>query len=533
MQTRRFLGVGAAAATVIGLLLPMEAAVAATACVFSDNTTTHSRALTGDCDLSATLDVADGWSIDGNGHTITVDGTGFTGPIIQSASGTGGGAPASMTVGHLNINAVNFGNATGNIVGILFDGAKGRVNQVSISGVSQGTLGGQGYGVEIANTAGATFATIDQVKIDNGTTITGYRQAAVHVTDGMRFTVLRSTIGSPDAPSAEGAAGILVDGLAHGAITENHISLSDAEPASPTAFRAGVKISESLRVEVKRNVFTGNNADFGVSVENPAQAQKTTAAIDCNLFNRSDSSASDTYGVAVAQWGNGSKTNVQLTNATFTGNWKRNSGVVTGTTVSAGPANVHDGHCPPTAPTNVVAKGGDGQSKVVWHAAAAPGPWAPLSGYKVSAKAAGHPAIVKTVGAGATSAKLTGLNNSRTYKVTVTAQSSGGQANGSVKLYPTKVSLSASPGSIHHGGSAKLSGTLSGRDPNGRFSKRTIEIWAKPKGGHWSKIGTVKTKGGGHFSRIVKPRRTTTYKAVYGGHPGLASHATATVIVKP
>ena len=514
IHTRRLLGVAAAAATVGGLLLPMEAAFAVTTCPISG---TGTISLTGDCTLDQQWVVPDGSTIDGNGHTITATGSSFSGAIITNAAGSGS-TPATMTIGHVTIDASGVSGADV----ILFDGAKGRVNEVNITG-------GAPYGVEIKNTGlAATFATTDQVKVDNGTSIHGYQQAAVHVTDGMRFTVLRSTIGNP-AGGNDTAPGILVDGLAHGAITENQINLSDAEPANASTWRAGVQISETQRVEVKRNTFTGNDADFGISVSNVLAAQKTTAAIDCNLFRRNDTSASDPFGVAIGQWTTNSKTNVQVTNATFQGNWNHNTGVVTGTTVTAGVPNVHDGHCPPSAPTHVLAKGGDGRSKVTWKAAAAP-VYAPLTGYRVSAKAAGHPAVVKNVGPNATSALLKGLKNGRTYKVTVSAQSNGGTANGTDKLYPTRLSLSG-PRSIRHGGSARLSGTLSSSDPKAHLSKRTIEIWAKPKGGKWAKIGTVKTKGGGHFSRIVKPTRTTTYKAVYGGHPDLASSDKTTVSV--
>jgi hypothetical protein len=517
IHTRRLLGVSAAGVVAIGLLLPMEAAVAVSDCVWNDNPTTHTRSLTGDCTVDSTQTVADGWTLDGNAHTITASGS-FSGAVFTNAAGSGS-TPATMTIGHVTIDASGVSGADV----ILFDGAKGRVNEVNITG-------GAPYGVEIKNTGlAATFATTDQVKVDNGTSIHGYQQAAVHVTDGMRFTVLRSTIGNPNTGSGASASGILVDGLAHGAITENQINLSDAEPANASTWRAGVKLDQTLRVEVKRNTFTGNDADFGVSVSNVPAAQKTTAAIDCNLFRRNDTSASDPFGVAIGQWTTNSKTNVQVTNATFQGNWNHNTGVVNGTTVTAGVPNVHDGHCPPSAPTHVLAKGGDGRSKVTWKAAAAP-VYAPLTGYRVSAKTAGHPAVVKNVGPNATSALLKGLKNGRTYKVTVSAQSNGGTANGTDKLYPTRLSLSG-PRSIRHGGSARLSGTLSSSDPKAHLSKRTIEIWAKPKGGKWAKIGTVKTKGGGHFSRIVKPTRTTTYKAVYGGHPDLASSDKTTVSV--
>jgi hypothetical protein len=360
IHTRRLLGVSAAGVVAIGLLLPMEAAVAVSDCVWNDNPTTHTRSLTGDCTVDSTQTVADGWTIDGNAHTITASGS-FSGAVFTNAAGSGS-TPATMTIGHVTIDASGVSGADV----ILFDGAKGRVNEVNITG-------GAPYGVEIKNTGlAATFATTDQVKVDNGTSIHGYQQAAVHVTDGMRFTVLRSTIGNP-AGGNDTAPGILVDGGAHGAITENQINLSDAEPANASTWRAGVQISETQRVEVKRNVFSGSDADFGSVSRTSLAAQKTTAAIDCNLFRRNDTSASDPFGVAIGQWTTNSKTNVQVTNATFQGNWNHNTGVVNGTTVTAGVPNVHDGHCPPSAPTHVLAKGGDGRSKVTWKAAARTG----------------------------------------------------------------------------------------------------------------------------------------------------------------
>jgi hypothetical protein len=530
VQIRPCLGVTAAAVTMIGLLLPAQSAVAATACAFTDNATTQTHSLTGDCDVSATLVVEDGWTLDGNGHTITADPAGaFDGAIVKNAPGAGA-APAVMNVAHLAIDASGVTQAAG-VDGILFDGAKGHANQVTITGVTQGSSPDSGYGVEIANSVAATFASTDQVKVDNGSIIGGYEGAAVYATDGMRFTVLSSTIGDPNIGGGTGASGILVDGLAHGAITLNHIHLSDAEPASPGAFRAGVRLEGTQRVEVKRNVFSGSNADFGVSVENVSSPQKTTAAIDCNLFVRNDSSASDPYGVAIGQWTTGSKTNVQVTNATFEGNWNSTTGVVNGTTVTAGVTNVHDGHCPPSASTNVSALGGDRRSKVTWQAAAAP-EYAPLTGYQVSAQATGLPTVSTTVGPNATSAVLKGLKNSHSYVVTVTALSSGGQADGTDRLYPTKITLAAKPGTIHRGARTTLRGKLTTGDPHGRLAKRKVVIWAKHSGGKWVKVKAVRTTSTGTFSHAVRPRKRTVYRAVYAGHPDLASHHQTTVSVR-
>jgi hypothetical protein len=523
------LGGASAAATVMGLLLlPMAAAQAEGACPTG---ATGTISLSADCTLTGTWVVPSGSTIDGNGHTITADAGTYDGAVIRSTTpGTSGQPATTMTVGHVTINAA----AVSDDSVIVFDGSKGRVNQVLITG-GQGSASDTGFGVEVENTQQALFGATDQVKIDSGTSIHGYQQAAVHITDGVRFTVLRSIIGNPNVGSGTSASGILVDGLAHGAITENTITLSGAEPAADaTDFRAGVTVDHTLRVEIKRNVFSGNDADFGVAALNTLASAKTTAAVDCNLFRRNDTrtAGNDPFGAAVARFSTDTHlVNVTLTNSTVEGNWNRTSGTVSGTTVTAGVPNTTTGHCAPTAPGNVVAKGGDGRSKVTWKAARAPGAWAPLTGYKVTAKTAGRPAVVKNVAANATSAQLTGLKNGHAYKVTVSAENNSGHTNGTAKLAATKLSLSGT-GAVRHGGTAHLSGTLKSSDPQTHVSKRTIEIWAKPKGGKWTKIGTVKTTGGGHFSKSVKPKKTTTYKAVYAGHPGLASSHKTTVVVR-
>jgi hypothetical protein len=527
MHTRRALGSIACAATVTGLLLPTGSAVAEAGC-FNSNPATQTLSLKADCNLSATQDVPDGWTIDGNGHTITVDASGgFVGPIIASAAGASGGAPAVMKVTHLTINAVNFSHATGSVVGILFDGAKGLVSDVRISGVSQGP--GVGYGVEVANSGGATFQPNERVNIRKGTTITGYGRAGVYVHDGMRFSFFRSTIGAPAAfAGAHNVDGIVVADRAHGSIKESRIRPSDSNPASAGSFGSGVRIVSTRRVEVKRNVFSGTAADFGISVSNP-QARSTTAAIDCNLFRRSDSSSSDPYGVGVGRWTGTAK--VVLTNSTFQGNWKRATGTVTGTKVTAGPTNVHNGNCPPSRPSHVSARGGDRATRVVWHAAAAHN-YAPVTSYRVTAKTSGLRAITKTVAATHTSAWLTGLRNHRTYVVTVTARGSGGQASASDRLYPTKLKLRARPKVVHRGHKAVLNGRLLSAAPKAHLAKRKVTILAKVKGHHWKKLHTVRTNAKGAFSYAVRPHRKTFYKAVYAGHPDLASHHRTTVRVR-
>jgi hypothetical protein len=523
MRTKRVLGVTAAGVTGIGLLLPMPAANANVGpCASTDDTTTQVHHLTADCTLTSTLLVEDGWTIDGNRHTITLA-AGFSGPVISNMNGAGG-QRASMKIAHLSIEAA------GATAGILFDGAKGRVHDVHIQGGS-----GTDYGVEVENTVGAAFQASDQVKTDDGTTISGYQKAGVYVNGDLRFSVFRTTIGAPLHVSGQAVAGVLAVGRAHGAVKESRISLSDTEPAAPPdTFGAGVRMEDTGHMEVKRNVFAGTDADFGVSIRSTSPTRPWSAFVDCNLFRRNDSSATDTYGVGVGRW-TGGKERVVLTNSTFQGNWKHKTGAISGTHVTAGPVNTlhrNTNKCAPKVPpTHVLSLGGDHRSKVTWHAAGAR-PWLPVTGYKVTAKAAGHPAISKTVGPTARSAVLKGLKNRLTYTVTVTARTNGLSASGTDKLYPTTITLKAKPKAVHKGRKVALRGRLSSIDRTMHLAKRKVVIWAKPKGHGWRKIATVRTKLGGAFSLQVKPHRKTTYRAVYSGHPNLASKHKTTVHVR-
>jgi hypothetical protein len=523
MRSRRFLVLAAAGATGCGLLLWVPAAVANVGpCASKDNATTKVHSLKANCILTSTLQVEDGWTIDGNRHTITLA-SGFTGPVIQNSSGTNG-QPAVMRVEHVTIEAA------GATAGILFDGAKGRVHDVAIQGSA-----GNDYGVEVENTGTAVFQSTDLVKIDDATTISGYQQAGVYVNGNLRFTLFRSTIGAPAPVSGQAVTGVLAEAGAHGAVKESHISLSDTEPAvPPDTFGAGVRLEDTGHMEVKRNVFAGSDADFGVSIRSTSPNRRWSAIVDCNLFRRNDTSATDTYGVGVGRWAGG-RERVVLTNSTFQGNWRHRTGAVSGTSVTAGPVNTlhkKTNKCfPKSPPTDVLAAGGDSRSKVTWHAAVTRR-WLPVTGYKITAKAAGHRPVSRTVGPTARSTVLKGLKNKLVYTVAVSARTNGLPATGRDKLYPTRITLKAKPRAVAAGRKAALSGRLSSIDRKLHLANRKVIIWSRPKGHTWKKIATVRTRSGGVFSLRVKPHKKTSYRAVYSGHPDLGSSHKTTVHVR-
>ncbi|MBA3233026.1 MAG: right-handed parallel beta-helix repeat-containing protein, partial [Propionibacteriales bacterium] len=499
MTRRLSIGVAAAALTTTALVLQATSAwsegTVVCDAIFDRTTNPGIMALPGDCTTYATIQVPDGVTIDGNGHTITAESTAvapFDGPIISSAPGSAGVAAPTMTVEHVRIVAQGFATATGgHVAGVLFDGAYGSVSDVRIEGVSLGTIEPNGYGIEVDNRVGAQMGA-SQVTIRRDTTVTGYQKAGIYVRGDVRFTVLNSIVGFADNIPGLAADGILAADLAHGGIKDSDIGLNDFEPAPQTdSFGTGIRLQNALRVEVRRNVIHGGNADIGLSVDNDeplANTNRTTAIVECTLFSRSEGvNDVDPYGIAIARWSEDSpplKTSVQLSGSTFSG-WDDNTATLT---PAVGPSDFKTAvsDCPPNAPTSVLGVGGDQASKVTWKAGAALR-YAPVTGFTVSAKAVGHQAVTKKVGPNATSATLSGLKNTLTYTVTVTAKNNSGRTSTTDKLYPTKLTLGANPSRITRGQTTTLRGTLTSLDPKAKLAQRSIVISAKPVGGTWSK----------------------------------------------
>ncbi len=536
-QPRLLIAVASAALTAGALVLPAttgSALTTSTPCTFTKTATTWT--LQADCTTDETILVDAGITVDGKQHTITAvepsSPDAFPGAIIASTPGTPGtpGTPTKMTVQKLNIDARQLDRTTGHpsdLVGILFDGAYGAVSHVSITGVA-GDASDKGYGIKVD--AAAVAPLTQKVRV-SATTISGYQDAGISIAGDVGFNIFRTKVRNSATPGS-GADGIVVQNLAHGGIKESTIALNEAQPGSTSSYGTGIRMLDATRVEIKRNIISGTTGDLGLSVENDMLNTKTaTAVVGCTLFQRTDPDPTDTYGVGAARWTDGNKTKIVLSDSTFNG-WNQETATLDGTsTLGAGPVSSKAGNCKPNAPTAVHATGGDGATKVTWQAGAEIG-WAPVQAYTVSAKAAGHKAVKTTVGATRTSAMLTGLNNRLTYQVTVRAENNSGVTTASSRLYPTKLSLGAKPARVTKGQKSVLRGTLSSADPSASFARRPIVISARPVGGKWHTVSTVRTKRGGVYSLSVRTSKNTVYRATYAGRPGLASSHLTKVTVR-
>src|SRR4051794_2083643 len=150
--------------------------------------------LMADCVTSATINVADGITVDGNGFTITaVDPSGgnFTGPVLKSATGTPA-VPATLNVRNLDVSASLAPNvAIGSLSGLYYENAGGSITNVSLSGITTSSTSGSGRALEVRNGAATTAPTLTI----NGLRVRNYNKSGVFIQGRTSFTATNLDIG--------------------------------------------------------------------------------------------------------------------------------------------------------------------------------------------------------------------------------------------------------------------------------------------------------------------------------------------------
>jgi hypothetical protein len=514
-------------------------------CPVSINDTTQTFTLTSDCSTLQTINVADGWTVDGAGHTITAveDAThpNFPGPVMLSAPGVDGN-PASMDITNLTINTQFSGsNSGGQLAGIKFDRAGGSVTDTTITGITHGNGVQEGIALYVRNRAASGGFSPDEVTVTvDGTDVTRYQKSGVIFDGNVAFTMTNSNVGrSTDKdgnpiPNTAANAVQLSRG-AHGSLTDNTIALNDYNPSPPPgdgSDATGVLVYDSGAVTLSKNLIVGTNGDVGIDATNDgAGGFATSVNVSCTLLQRNDDGVYDPYGIGIAQWSDAMAT-VNLSDTTFVC-WNMNTAVdaVAGT----GPADVKTGACVPNAPPTVDVTGGDHVADVSWTASTAPA-YAPVSGYDVTLTGDDASTVTQHYSAGTTTAHFSGLAQNVTYTATVAAtNASGSSAGTTAEVYGTDLTLTPDKATITYKKSAHLQGNFSTDEPGANLAGRQVKVEAQAAGsGTWTPVATFVTDADGNFNVLVKPKKNTTYRATYlGGAHDLSSSTTTLVSVAP
>jgi hypothetical protein len=227
------------------------------ACSFTTTGTTMT--LNADCVTEHTILIPDGYTLDGNGYTITaVDPAGghFLGAVVRN-----GGASAHVT----NLTVTTSGLADvcdggdDRLRGILFDGAAGSITNNTVVDINQGASGCQeGNGIEVRNAPfDATGA--DLAVTISGNTVTGYQKNGITANGSVAATILNNVITGAGPVNYIAQNGIQVGFGGTAEIRSNTVSGNNYTPADTVA--CGVLYFDADGVRASGNTRFNNERD--------------------------------------------------------------------------------------------------------------------------------------------------------------------------------------------------------------------------------------------------------------------------------
>ena len=196
---------------------------AVTDCTFTNIGTTMT--LDADCTTDATISVTDGFTLDGNGYTITaVDPSGghFLGAVIKNA-----GATAYVTnLGVATNGLANVCDGGDNrLRGIMFEGASGSITNSVVNDINQGLSGCQeGNAIEVRNAPfDGTHPGTVTVEVSHNT-INNYQKTGVVANGDVDVNVNHNTITGLGPVNYIAQNGIQLGFFSKGEVTDNVVS---------------------------------------------------------------------------------------------------------------------------------------------------------------------------------------------------------------------------------------------------------------------------------------------------------------------
>jgi Right handed beta helix region len=222
--------------------------------------TPNTWTLLADCTTDETILVPEGFTLDGDGHSITaVDPVGnhFRGAVLKNA-----GTVANVT--NVEITASGLADVCDGgpdrLRGILLDGASGSITSVTVHGVRQGLSGCQeGNAIEVRNVLGSGPAPGDRLGVSvSDNTVSDYQKNGITVNGNVSATIERNTV-TGDGPIGYIAQNGIQVGFGASALVEANTVSGNSYTGPDVA--CGLLIFEAQGVRQSKNTFFGNERD--------------------------------------------------------------------------------------------------------------------------------------------------------------------------------------------------------------------------------------------------------------------------------
>jgi len=259
MNIQKFLTGTAISTIMLGVFATGVFAV--TDCTFTSIGTTMN--LDANCTTDETISIPDGFTLDGNGYSITaVDPAGdhFKGAVVKNDG-------ASAYVYNLTVMTSGLSNVCDGgddrLRGILFEGASGSITHSTVRDVNQGASGCQeGNGIEVRNAPfDGTHPSTKTVEVAHNI-VEHYQKTGIVANGDVDVSVHHNKVGSADLPTSLAANSVQVGFGGIGSVVQNQIDGN--QWCGPSDFVAtAVLLFESGPSDVSKNII-GGNSDVGI-----------------------------------------------------------------------------------------------------------------------------------------------------------------------------------------------------------------------------------------------------------------------------
>lgn len=330
----------------------------------------RTQTLTGACVTDEPIEIPEGWTLDGQGHTIwAVDSPGRQ--RLASGMGVLVAAGGAVTVRHVTIDGsrLRLGcDGSTALAGILLDQAGGEIADVQLLSLSRGAGRSCTSGLVIAGAA-TESVTVRNLTIDrpgavgihvrgaaariSGSTVTG-AESAIRVDSGATVTLVENAV-------AASTTGLLVDGAGtHGVLSGN--TITNAEAAIEISDGATAIVTDNTVAGAETPILTDNTA-VGGAVGGIGLSRGATASVIGNRVRAG-------FGISVS----GAGTEGDIRDNEISGNYgvylSEATATVRGNAVEAQAVGVLVEAGTATIKGNIVATAGDGIMVVIDEAAA-------------------------------------------------------------------------------------------------------------------------------------------------------------------
>jgi hypothetical protein len=192
-----------------------------TTCVFLPGPNPTTMVLQGNCTTDMTIPIPDGFTLDGDGHTITANDPPldhFRGAVVKNGGTTANVVNLTVTASGL-ADVCDDGNDR--LRGILFDGASGSITNSHAIEINQGASGCQeGNGIEVRNCDGGVTQT---VVIENNSAV-HYQKAGIVANCDVVVTITGNVVDGVGPVPYIAQNGIQLGFMATGEVSGNSIS---------------------------------------------------------------------------------------------------------------------------------------------------------------------------------------------------------------------------------------------------------------------------------------------------------------------